>query len=329
MTWIDLHIDTLWRMHLTGADPLVEGAGQQGAGGSSRPGLHVEVDRAAQAGLCAAIWAVYVEPEHEGATGLAELLLRLGLGLRLAERSGGRLRILRDGAGLERCLGGEAHGLILGLEGAHPLMGSVEFLAALHELGLRVLGLTWNQANPFAAGCALEGEGDSGLTPLGRTLVAEARRLGLVLDLAHASPRTLDEALAGGPLLVSHTACRSLRDHRRNLSDGQLRRVAAAGGLVGITFCPGFLSDEGARVTSARVADHLVHAASVAGSEAIAIGSDFDGIDTTPADLPDVGALPRLTEELNRRGFTPMEIEGIAWRNAARFLRAMLSPTGP
>ncbi len=328
MIWLDLHIDTLWRMRLTGADPLVEAAGPERAGTSPGPGLQVTAEDAARAGLRAAIYAIYVESEHEGSTGLAELLLRLGLGLRLAARSGGRLRIVHDAAELERCLGGEAQGLILGLEGAHPLMGSIELLVALHGLGLRVLGLTWNQANPFASGCALEGEGDGGLTPLGRRLVAEARRLGITLDLAHASPRTLDDALATGPLLVSHTACRALRDHRRNLSDEQLRRVAAAGGVVGITFCPAFLSAEGAHVTSARVADHLVHAASVAGCEAIALGTDFDGIDSTPEDLPNVRALPQLTEELNRRGFTPMEIEGIAWRNAARFLRAGLGPAG-
>ena len=319
MAWIDLHIDTLWRMRLTGADPLAEPGGA----------LQVDAGGIARVDLRAAVWAVYVEPEHAGPAGLAELLVRLGAGLRLAERSGGRLRIVRDGAGLDGCLRGEAHGMILGLEGAHPLMGSLEYLAALHELGLRVLGLTWNEANPFAAGCALEGERDSGLTPLGRRLVAEAHRLGLILDLAHASPRTLDDALAAaaGPLLVSHTACRALRDHRRNLSDEQLRRVAGAGGLVGMTFYPGFLSDgadEHERVTSARVADHLVHAASVAGVEAIAIGSDFDGIDTAPEDLPDVRALPRLTEALTGRGLTPMEIEGIAWRNAARFLRVAL-----
>jgi membrane dipeptidase len=325
--WIDLHIDTLWRMRLAGLDPLADAA----SGGPQVPRLHVDAAGAQHVGLRAAVWATYVEAEHTGATGIAELLLRMGAGLRLPERSSGRLRIVRNGADLERCLEGEGHGMILGLEGAHPLMGSVEILGALHELGLRVLGLTWNDANPFAAGCAQEGPGDGGLTPLGHKLVREAHRLGLILDLAHASPRTLDDVLAmgGGPFFVSHTGCRALRDHRRNLADEQLRRVARAGGLVGITICPPFLTTEPTGATSAHVADHIVHAASVAGVTAVAWGSDFDGVESTPADLPDVRALPRVAEELERRGMAPDEIEAIAWRNAARLLRGALDSQRP
>jgi len=320
--WIDLHIDTLWRMRLAGLDPLASAA--ERAPRASR--LHVDVEGIEHVGLRAAVWATYVEPEHTGASGIAELLLRMGAGVRLPERSGGRLRIVRERAGLEQCLDGKAHGMILGLEGAHPLLGSVEILGGLCELGLRVLGLTWNHANPFAAGCAQEGPGDRGLTTLGRELVREAGRLGLVLDLAHASPRTLDDVLAlgGGPCFVSHTACRALRDHRRNLSDEQLRRMARAGGLVGITICPAFLTADAAGATCAHVAAHIMHAASVAGVAAVAFGSDFDGVESTPADLPDVRALPRLAEELERRGMAPEEIEAVAWRNAARLFRGAL-----
>ncbi len=347
MAWIDLHIDTLWRMRLWGVDPLRAQAPSPrdparaqrpeeppvpaGDGGDTDHRLHVDVHGLADADVRVAVWAVFVEPEHTGPAATEEAWTRLELGPSLVARAGGRLVLVRDRRTLAHALGGAAHGMILGLEGAHPLQGDLENFERFCALGLRVLELTWNHSNPFATGCGDAEVADPGLTKLGRRLVEAAERRGVLIDAAHGSARTIDDLAerARRPWTISHTGCGALREHRRNLSDEQLRRVAAAGGVVGVSLCPAFLVADPARAGISDVGDHLVHAAEVAGCDAVALGSDFDGIERTPADLTHVSMLPRLADHLRHRGMHPPEIEKICWRNAAGLLRSTLPAAEP
>jgi membrane dipeptidase len=229
--------------------------------------------------------------------------------------------LVRNREDWRRCRPGGPIGMILALEGAHALIGDVGLLEALHGLGLRVLTLTWNHANPFGAGCAVAPDEDTGLTPLGHELLRRAQSLGILVDLAHASPRTLAATLASarGPCLVSHTACAALRAHRRNLSDAQLRAVAAAGGLIGIALYPPFLVEEG-EATPATVALHVRHALEVAGPAAVAMGTDFDGITRWPVGLSGLQDLAGLAAALAEAGLDAATLEAVLWRNAARVL---------
>lgn len=316
MSWVDLHVDTLWRMHDYGYDPL-EGT----------PELQVDLPRLAAADVRALVWAAFADPElHQGADAAAAVLRMYGLAHGLVARAEGRLLLVRTGEDFDRCLAGEALGMVLGLEGAHPLLGELGILRALHALGLRVLTLTWNNSNPFATGCGEAEPVDGGVTELGRALIEMTQELGILIDLAHASQETLAQTTMRmqRPFLVSHTACRALADHRRNLSDAQLRAVAAAGGLIGICAYPGFLSPGEAEVRVARMVDHICHAVRIAGVEAVGIGTDLDGITRWPVDLSGVQDLGRIAEEMARRDLTSEQIECICWRNAARTLRAAL-----
>ena len=321
MNWIDLHVDTLWRMHDHGYDPLEPAAR-----------LHIDLPRLIDAHVRSLVWAIFVDPaEHTGSAGTACAMRMFGLAHELAQRAGGRLRIVRTPDDLERCLAGEAIGMVLGLEGAHPLLGESAMLRGLHALGLRVLTLTWNHSNAFATGCGEAEPEDPGLTDSGAQLIELAQELGIVIDLAHASSETIAQVVARmrRPFLVSHTACRALAEHRRNLSDAQLSAVAAAGGLIGICAYPGFLAPGETEVGIARMVDHICHAVRVAGDGAVAIGTDFDGITTLPADLSGVQEIGRIAEEMIRRDLTPEQIEGICWGNAARVLRAGIGPATP
>lgn len=318
MTLIDLHQDTARHTLDPGADLL---AGYAPA--------HVDVPRLEAGGAQAVVWAacgiqpldMFCLPPAE----TAALVIRMLSGARdLIDRSAGRLHLVRSATDLDACRAGGPIGVVLALEGADALLGSVAMLEALHALGLRVLVVTWNHRNPFAAGC--RDPHDEGLLPLGRELIQRALDLGILIDLAHASPRTFAGALAvlDRPFTVSHTACAALHEHARNLSDDQLRAVAERGGVTGIMLYPPFLAPAGTRVDAATVAAHVRHAIDVAGEEAVGIGTDWDGMEALPIDLGGWEDLPRLVAALRAAGLCETAIEKVTWRNAARVLRAGL-----
>jgi len=313
MDWIDLHIDTLVRGLAGGADLA-----------RRFPEADVDLPRLERAGVRAAVWAACDDVYLHGSASTAYVLRMLAVGLDLARRVPERVQLVRTQADWETCRARERIGMLLAVEGAHALQGSLALLDAVHALGVRVLTLTWNHANPFAAGCRVVrgGAADGGLTALGRELVLRARELGILIDLAHASPRTVHDVLAleVGPCLVSHTACAALHAHPRNLSDAQLRAVADAGGVIGICFCPAFLGPNAAAINRRDVARHVRHALDVAGTEAVALGSDFDGIQAHPAGLADPLALADLADDLRRAGLTEETLAAVASGNAARIL---------
>jgi membrane dipeptidase len=163
---------------------------------------------------------------------------------------------------------------------------------------------------------AFDGEG---LTPFGRDLVAELESLRIVLDLAHVNAAGVDDAseLATKPFVVSHTACRALHDHARNLRDDQIRRIAERGGVVGVAAGRMFL---GGCAGLPRFVDHLEHVIRVGGAEAAAIGSDWDGFIVPAAEMQDVTCLPRVSAELLRRGHPPGTVRRVMGENALRVL---------
>ena len=222
-----------------------------------------------------------------------------------------------DGVVDRREAGEPTLGVLLGLEGAHALEGRFENLAGLHEAGLRMLGLAHFFDNELAG--SAHGTEKGGLTELGRRVVTEAERLGIAIDLAHASPRAFDEAvrLAAKPVVVSHSGVRGTCGGPRNLTDAQLKAVAATGGVVGIGLFKGAVCGEDVAATL----DAIAYAVRVVGVDHVALGSDFDGAVTAPIH---VGGLPLLTEGLLERGFSPQDVAKIMGGNVVRVLRETL-----
>jgi membrane dipeptidase len=219
---------------------------------------------------------------------------------------------------------------VLHLEGAEPLGEGLEALDVLHAAGLRSLGPAWSRPNAFATGVpfAFPGSPDQGpgLTDAGRALVRACAELRIVVDVSHLNERGFWDvaALAEAPLVASHAGAHALCPSPRNLTDEQLRAIGASGGLVGVTFHVGFVRADGAEDPDTPLADvaaHAVHVAEVAGVEAVALGSDFDGA-IMPRALPDVAALPALHAALGAAGFAPAELELIAAGNWRRVLGA-------
>lgn len=233
----------------------------------------------------------------------------------------GRAEVLHD---LARAGQGEKVQLVLALEGADLLAGVPDRLEELYMMGFRSLGVFWNNDNAFGCGAAAEGAADSGLTAEGKRLLRRAAAGGWLLDLAHASRQSFWQAaeMALQPVFVSHSCCDALCHHPRNLTDEQMAAVGQSGGLVGIALVPDFLQAEGECGVD-DVVRHIVHAVEVAGIDAVALGSDFDGIEVLPRGLEGCQSWPVLVQALLGAGLAEKDVWKIMGGNLTRFLRGL------
>jgi membrane dipeptidase len=250
---------------------------------------------------------------------------------------------------------------LIGLEGGHAIEGSLDVLRSLYEIGVRYITLTHSQTHDWADSATDDPRHD-GLSSFGELVVREMNRLGVMVDLSHVSEVTMMDALdvTRAPVIFSHSSTRALTDHPRNVPDAVLRRLPENGGIIMITFVPGFVNQSVRRWEASRdslsrrlreaipsdtasfraamrdsmaargaapvatlsdVADHIDHAVEIAGIDHVGIGSDFDGISTAPQGLEDVSTFPALLAELLRRGYSEEDVAKIAGRNALRVMR--------
>jgi membrane dipeptidase len=242
-----------------------------------------------------------------------------------AARSNGRLTVIRSAADLRLYLSrrnadSQVTAGFLGIEGAHALAGEIGALDRLFGAGFRMLGLTHFFDNEV--GGSAHGVDRGGLTPFGREVVARAEELGILIDLAHASPALIDDVLsvATRPLVVSHTGVRGTCDNLRNLEDRRLAAIAATGGVVGIGLWETALCGTGPGDWARAVA----HAVAVAGPDHVALGSDWDGAVTA---LLDAAHVVRLTDALLQHGFGEAEVRQVMGGNVVRVLQEAL-PAG-
>lgn len=244
---------------------------------------------------------------------------------RVARESGGRLRPARTGAEVRAAAGEGAVAGVLAVEGGHSLDGNPAMLDAFGELGVRILTLVHFTANDLGDAAESPRKPWGGLSPLGRGVVSRMGGLGILPDVAHLSDAGVEQvlALAGGPVVTSHTGMRALVDRPRNLPDGLARAIARSGGLAGIILFPPYLDGHRPlRQPLGPFLDHVCHAAWVMGPEHVAVGSDMDGWTWMPRGVRDYGDWPLLADGLVRRGFVPSEVEGILGGNALRVLDA-------
>jgi membrane dipeptidase len=186
---------------------------------------------------------------------------------------------------------------ILSLEGADALEGNITYLRTLYRLGVRAMGFTWNHRNEAADG--VEEPSPGGLSKFGREVLKEANRLGILLDVSHLSePGFWDVVeLSQAPIIASHSNCKEVLNHKRNLSDEQLRAIYKMNGVLGLTFVPHFISS-GDSIHINDLLRHLEHALVLGGENHLAFGSDFDGIKVTMEDLQNTACYSVLVETL-------------------------------
>lgn len=282
-------------------------------------GGHVDVPRLFEGGLGAQFFGLVSLPIGQR-RGLAAVIdEQIDVLERQIQAAPGRLAKAWSAADIERQARRGAMSALLGIEGAHALEGDLDKLDHFARRGVRYLGLCHFSANDACFPAYGRGRRhDQGLTAFGRDLVRLAGALGVLIDLAHINKKGFLEAceLSSRPPIVSHTGVTGAFSHWRNIDDEQLRAVADKGGCVGVIFCPKFLGGEGLTP----VVKHLSHIISVAGEDAAALGSDWDGFIVPTRDLCDAAHLPMLTDALLAAGFREALIGKILCGNVTRVL---------
>ncbi|MEV5570401.1 membrane dipeptidase [Spirillospora sp. NPDC052269] len=289
---------------------------------------------------------VFIDEQFRPEGSLRETLRMIEAAHVLAEGNADEVSLCLDGEEVDQALADGKIALVLALESAPGLDANVELFSTLHRLGVRVASIAHWGRTPLADGSGEDATG-SRLTAAGVAALAEMERLGMMFDVSHLGASGVAHVLelATRPVIATHSSARALRDHHRNLTDDQLRGVAATGGVVCVNFLAGFLSADPAEWTVDRLVDHIEHVASVAGIDHVGLGPDFVRelqLELTPpccegmvamagfdvkAVVPGLDGprgLPLVTEALLRRGHSEPDIQKILGENVHRLFQKEL-----
>lgn len=259
-----------------------------------RTGLDVTLERMLESGIGFQNFAVYLPQRWSGE--FKHVLESIDL---FHERIliQPQLRFIRTKNDLRGAAADGVIGALLSLEGVDALNGNLAYLRILYHLGVRTVGITWNRANWAADGVLEPRQG--GFTERGKELIGECNRLGLIMDVSHLSEKSFWELAEASrkPVIASHSNASRISPRMRNLTDAQIGSIIHAGGIMGITFVPSFVSEE-QPVTMDRILPHIDHVCSLGGSRHIGFGSDYDGIKEWIVDLEHAGKYDRLVNLL-------------------------------
>ena len=309
-----------------GRDFLSDGAASEET--EQRRRGHVDLPRAMRGGLGGCFTSIYLSNERAEFAPLAYAMDEMNDVFRIADRSEGRFRVCRTVAEVRAAWEADAFASVFMFEGADPISWSMKELRVFYEAGLRCLAPTWSRSTIFAHGVAFGGHlPDTGLTDLGRELVHECNRLGIILDVSHINPAGFRDMIEESkqPVIATHSSVKAISPHVRNLDDDQIRALAAQGGTIGINFANIFLrpdmkADDGTPLDV--VVSHFEHIVNLVGDEHVSFGSDFDGTDI-PAVIGDSEGLPVLLRALKAKGYSDARLERICNGNFLRVAQAV------
>jgi membrane dipeptidase len=323
---------------------------------------HTDIPRLRAGGVGGQFWSVYI-PGTVGDSGFARMQMeQIDIARQVVANHPDVFTWALTATDIRRAFAAGKIGSLLGVEGGHAIENSLGTLRLYYQLGVRYMTLTHSVNIPWAD-AATDSVKIGGLSRFGREVVSEMNRLGMFIDLSHVSPGVMSEALtlSQAPVIFSHSSARGVTDHPRNVPDSILARMKANGGVVMVTFVPGFVSqaqvdygrararvvaesntmhptDAAARsamlqrwesanvrpvATLKDVADHVDHVKRVAGVDHVGLGGDFDGITELVVGLEDVSTYPVLLAELARRGWTDAELKKLVGENVLRAMTRM------
>lgn len=313
----DLHVDSPMVARVMGYD---FGVTHPAPRGFMPWRLHADLPRLEAGGVDGLLFGLVVSPANDDPIASVERQLDY-IHNEILARYPERITLATSAADFERAAAAGKIAVWMSLEGAHELGGRLDVLERWHRRGVRSLTLAHFSSNEFAASSADRSPERPGLSADGRRLICEANRLGWLIDLAHTHPVSFFEALrlTQAPVIVSHTGVRRKEDVFRNLSDEQIRAVGRNGGVIGVIFA-GFWLDSSTWASIDTLIDHMDVVRDLAGIDALAIGSDFDGFIWTPRGLRDAADLPVLTQALIDRGYDRESLEKLWGKNVLRVL---------
>ncbi len=354
---VDGHNDLPWALREM---PGVDASRSDGFGidlTQTQSQLHTDIPRLRAGGVGVQFWSVYVPCRLVGDAAVTAVVQQCELVHSLAAKYSAHLQIASTASEARETFASGRIASLLGAEGGHSIDSSLGVLRALHRLGVRYMTLTHNENVPWADS-ATDEPVVGGLSDFGREVVAEMNRIGMLVDLSHVAPTTMRDALdcTTAPVIFSHSSCRAVTDHPRNVPDDVLSRLAGNGGVCMVTFVPAFVSDvvvewenqlkaamaeagadhrdldergrfektwSGPPKPGASIEDvvaHVEHAREVAGVDHIGIGGDYDGVGALPDGLEDVSRYPALFAALLERGWSEKDCAKLAGENVLRAL---------
>lgn len=324
------------------------------------PALMTDIPRLRQGGVGGQFWSVYVPATMQGKEAVRATLEQIDIVHRMTSRWPETFALALTAADVERAFKAGRIGSLIGMEGGHSIDNSLATLRMLYALGARYMTITHSANLPWAD-ASTDTAVLGGLSRFGEEVIREMNRLGMLVDLSHVSADTMEDALrvSAAPVIFSHSSARAICNVPRNVPDSVLQLVPKNGGVVMVTFVPGFISQAVAefdarlsthtqmlrsefpnntayvnagverwraenpepKATLAQVADHIDHIREVAGIDHIGLGADFDGITNVVVGLEDVSTYPALTAELLRRGYKDDDIKKILGLNVLRVMK--------
>jgi membrane dipeptidase len=323
--------------------------------------MQTDLTRMHQGHVGAQFWSVYVSANLTDQQAVQATLEQIDVMKRLIARYPAEMQFCAAAACVETAWKQHKIASLLGMEGGHSIGGSLAVLRQMYALGARYMTLT-HFKNTAWADSATDAPEHNGLTDYGKQVVREMERLGMLVDLAHVSEKTMLDTLgvAAAPVIVSHSNAYALNPHPRNVTDKALDAIKANGGLVMVNFYPPYVLEAGRqwsaehdaaearfkalnrgspvaakaalaawdqdhptpRGTVADVADHIDYIAKRIGADHVGLGGDMDGIEVTIAGMEDVSKYPALFTEMARRGWSQADLEKLASRNLLRVLKS-------
>jgi membrane dipeptidase len=356
---VDGHNDLLWALRdLVGYDLDRYDLRQR------QTRTHTDLPRLRDGGVGAQFWSVFV-PTQEGERAVTSTLEQIDAAYAMVERYADDLMLATTADEVEQAWATGRIACLMGAEGGHQIDGSLAVLRLYHRLGVRYLTLTHNDNVPWADS-ATDEPVLGGLSDVGRDVVREMNRIGMMVDLSHVSHDVMRDALdtTTAPVVFSHSSAYAVCDHPRNVPDDVLTRLADNGGTCLVTFVPRFVNqavrawslgaEERAREqgvdprdipamlaveatyqeevphppsTLADVVAHLDHVREVAGIDHVGLGGDYDGVEWLPDGLEDVSCYPRLLGALRDRGWSDGDLGRLTCGNVLRTLRGVEETT--
>ena len=283
---------------------------------------HVDLPRMRKGNVAAAFFAIY--------PGINQYFIQKGARqlLELVEEPKNEAMFIRKASDLEVANKENKVGIIFHIEGVGGLDTEFHLLNILYRVGLRSFGITWSNLNIFGSGMSFDPntpEDTRGITAEGRELILEANKLGIIVDVSHLSDKSFWQVLdiTKKPIIASHSSCRAISPHKRNLSDEMIQALADNGGMMGINFGNSFLREDcgrGSDTPYTKIIDHVDHVKNLVGPDYVAFGSDFDGTGV-PDTVKDVTGFNKLIAEMEKRGYSDEDINKICHGNFIRIFK--------